>query len=50
MDTLIHSVHTLLWEYLIGSLVIGPVLAVAVGLIAYVIAIGFHARRSPAPS
>ncbi len=44
METLVHQVGFRLWEYLLGSLVLGPLLGLVVGLASYFTALAIQRR------
>lgn len=48
METLVHQLGFRLWEYLLGSLVLGPLLGLLVGLASYGAAVALQRRRQPA--
>lgn len=45
METLVHQVGFRLWEYLLGSLLLGPALGLVVGLASYVAALAIQKRN-----
>ncbi|HNY25971.1 MAG TPA: DUF2062 domain-containing protein [Candidatus Sumerlaeota bacterium] len=48
-QTLVREMHLRLWEYLLGSLVVGPALALAVGAGVYTTAVLYRRRRGKLP-
>ncbi|MEN8257918.1 MAG: DUF2062 domain-containing protein [Thermodesulfobacteriota bacterium] len=48
METLVHQLGFRLWEYLLGSLVLGPLLGLVVALVCYFTALALKKRNSSA--
>ncbi|MBU0682423.1 MAG: DUF2062 domain-containing protein [Proteobacteria bacterium] len=48
METLVHQIGSRLWEYLLGSLVLGPLLGLVVAMASYVTALMIPRRRKGA--